>query len=104
LSFLKRYKFVVITLLVVVMIEDILFIRFKSDLITFTVLGLIVIFFKFYKWTTKRIFFLCFIPVAIMFVMFFTDSSSIVLENAAIWLYLLMGVGIVWELFRKGQK
>jgi len=104
LPFLKEYKLVVVTLLVVGIIGDISLIQFKSDLITFAILGLVVFFFRFYKFTTKRIFVLCLIPILIMFFMFLIDSRSIVVEKASVWLFLLLGTGIMWELFKKDTK
>lgn len=104
LSFLKVYRVGVVTLLLVIMIEDILLVGFKSDLITFSILGLIIFFFRFYKTTSKRIFSLAFIPIIVMFLMYFIDAFSVITEKAAIWLFLLMGVGIMQELFKKTEN
>lgn len=102
--FLKEYKSVVITLILVAIIADIFLIRLKSDLIAFAILSLVVFFFKFYKLRSKKIFILCLIPTGIIFLAFLIDSQSLVIEKAAIWLFLLMGTGIVWEFLKRDTK
>lgn len=104
LSFLKEYKQAIVALILVAIIADILFITFKSDPITFTILGLSIVFFKFYKFSNKSIFALCFIPIVIIFFGFIIDPTSLVIEKASIWLFLLMGVGILQEFFKKDAK
>lgn len=102
--FLKEYKLAVITLLLVAIIADIFLIRFKSDIVAFAILGLVVFFFRFYNLRSKKIFFLCLIPTGIIFLAFLIDSQSLAIEKAAIWLFLLMGTGIVWELLKEDKK
>src|SRR3989344_2820329 len=96
--FFNKNKAAINTLILVVIIQDMLLIQYKSDLITFTILGLSIIFFKFYKFTSKTIFVLCSIPVSIIFFRFLIDPASLVIEKASIWLFLLMGTGIIWEI------
>ena len=101
LVLLHEYKQGVIVLLLVLMIADINYIRYESDPITFMILGLIIAFFKFYNFTSKRLFSLCIVPVVIIFWGFLIDPTSLVIEKASIWLFLLMGTGIVQEFFSK---
>ena len=95
---------VVVTLIVVAIIADILSVSFKSDLITFTILGLIIIFFRFYKFSSKSMFTLCFIPLVIIFFSFLINPNSLGLEKASVWLFLIMGVGIIEEIFKSNKK
>lgn len=104
LLFLKEYKHGVIALILTAIIVDIFFIRSKSDAITLTILGLVIFFFRFYKLSRKKIFILCFIPTGTIFFTFLIDPASIAIEKAAIWLFLLMGTGIIQELFATDSK
>jgi len=99
LFFLKEYKHGVVTVLLMAVIADILFIRYASDPITFSILGLIVVMFKFYQFTSKNIFSLGIIPLVIMSFGFLLDPASFVADKASVWLFLLIGIGIVQELF-----
>ena len=99
LLFLKEYKHGVVAVLLMAMIADILFIRYTSDPITLSILGFIIIMFKLYQFTPKKIFALCTFPLVIIFFGFLIDPASPVAEKASIWLFLLMGTGIVQELF-----
>lgn len=101
---LKEYKQVVVTLILLVIFGDILLIKFKSDLVTFTILGLLIISFKFYNFPFKRIFILCFIPIIAIFLEFIIDPASLEIEKAAIWLFLLLGTGIVWQFLNKKEN
>lgn len=104
--FLRKYKSVIMTLVVLGIISDIFLIRFKSDLITFAILALVFFSFKFYKITSKMTFLLGIIPTVIIFLYFLVDSESLFVEKAAIWLFLLLGLGIIQELFisKKNEK
>lgn len=104
ISFLNQNKSVVITLILVGIVADILFIGLKSDLITFSIIGLVIVFFRFYKMSSKKIFVLCFVPIGIIFFGFLIDPASIQIEKASIWLFLLIGAGIVQELITKGKQ
>lgn len=104
LAFLREYKHAIVTLNLLAIIGDILLINFKSDLITFIILGLLIILFKFYKFPFKRIFTLCLIPIVIIFLGFIVDSHSMAINKASIWLFLLLGIGIVQQLFSKGKN
>lgn len=100
----REYKQVIITLIILTIIGDISLINFKSDLITFIILGLLVASFNFYKFPFRRIFVLCLMPVVIIFFGFIINPYSVIVEKAAIWLFLLLGVGIIQQLFNKEKK
>lgn len=104
LGILKEYKHAIITLNLLSIIADILLIKFTSDLITFIILGLLIISFKFYKFSFKRIFVLSIIPIIVIFLGFIIDPSSMAMDKAAIWLFLLIGTGIVLQIFNKGEN
>ena len=99
-SLLNEYKHAIITLILVAVISDIFF-GSKSDLNTFIILGSSIFFFSFYKFNSKRIFILCFIPIGIIFFTFLFSSHPLVSEKAARWLFLLMGTGILQEFIIK---
>lgn len=102
--FLKKNKLAIVTLLLVALVGDILLIKFKSDLITFSIYGLVITFFKFYGYTSKRIFALCSIPIIIVFFGFLINPGSLVIEKASVWLFLLIGAGSIQELMKKDMK
>jgi len=104
LPLLKEYKHAVIAIILIAMIGDIAVIGSKSDVIPFAILGLLIIFFKFYGFSSKMFFILCFIPVVIIFLGFIINPFSVMLDKASIWLFLLMGLGILLELFEKMRK
>ena len=104
LFFFKKYRSVVVVLLFVAIITDILFVGFKSDLIAFTILGLYLAFSKLYRLSSKRTFAFCFVYIGIIFFGFLIDPSSLAIEKAAIWLFLLIGAGILQEFVVKEGK
>lgn len=104
LFFLKEYKHGVVALLLAAIVSDMVFIKLKSDVITLAILGLILLCFRLYKYTPKRIFAICFFPVVVIFFGFMIDPTSVAIEKAAVWLFLLMAAGIVQELFQTGAQ
>lgn len=97
LHILKKYKYVVVTLILVSIVGDILFASFYSDLISFTLLAFTVILFNFYNFSSKKLFVLCFIPILVIFFGFIIAPESREVEKAAAWLFLFMAAGIILE-------
>ena len=104
LALLREYKHAIVTLNLLAIIGDILLIKFTSDLVTFIILGLLIISFKFYKFPFKRIFALDVIPIVVIFFGFIIDPYSMALDKASIWLFLLTGTGIVLQIFNKEER
>jgi len=104
LSFLKKYNQAVNALILAAIIVDILLIQFKSDVITFTIFGLYIILFRFYKFTSQNMFILCFIPLGIILFGFLIDPGFLGIEKASVWLFLIMGAGIVTDFFKLDKK
>lgn len=103
-AFLREYKSVIITLILLSMITDIFLIKFKSDLIALSILGLIIFFFRFYKIESRKIFIICLIPIIIIFLLFIISSASLAIEKAATWLFMMFGIGAIQGLFKKNKK
>lgn len=99
-ALLREYKSVVITLILLSIAVDIFFIKSKSDAIVLGLLGLIIFFFRFYKIENRQIFIICLIPITIIFFLFIVNFESAMIQKAATWLYLLMGAGIIQEIFK----
>jgi len=83
---------------------DILLIENKSDLITFFILSLIILFFRFYKIGSKKIFIVSIFPIVIIFFSFIIAPKSFAIEKASTWLFLLIGTGILQEILGKDTK
>lgn len=98
LHILKKYKYAIVTLILVSIVGDILLANFYSDLISFTILAFTVILFNFYKFDPKKIFVLSLIPIIVIFFGFVIAPESREIEKAATWLFLLMATGIIQEI------
>lgn len=96
---LREFKQGATVLLLMTIISDIIFVRFISDIVTFTVLIFVMILFKFYNFSSKGLFILCIMPLVVIFLGFPVDPRSVEIEKASIWLFLLLGAGIVRELY-----
>lgn len=101
--FFNKHKSVVTSFISLLILQDILFLSRRSDVITLGVLGMVIISSKFYKLSSKRVFLLCFIPLTIMFLTFIMNPNSNAIEKASTWLFLLMGTGILQSFFKKGK-
>jgi hypothetical protein len=62
---------------------------------------------KMYRYSSRMTFMVCLGLVGVMFVFFVGDPESKIAERAAVWLYLMMLVGLlqqVWELRKTSEK
>lgn len=97
-SLLNKNKSVLLTVIRLIVIEDIIFFQTQSDLVYFWILGLYMLATGFYKLTSKETFFFCFFIVALLFIEFVFTGTSEHTEKAAVWLFLFMAIGIFQEL------
>lgn len=85
------------TVIYVSVITDALVLEAKSDLITFSLLGVYSIFIKIYHVTSKSTFIFCLILLLFMYVYFLFTGPSLHTEKTAVWFILFMIVGIVQQ-------
>lgn len=96
-SFLKENKKTVLTLFVVAIFGDILFLNKSSDLIIFGILILSVFFIKIFELKSKLTFLLCLALLTTMFFNYLFTGTSASTEKAAVWLVLFLIVGVIQQ-------
>lgn len=103
---LEKYKHAVVALILTAIIADILAVEFQSYLISLPILAFTIVFFNFYKFSSKKIFLLCFIPILVIFFGYIIAPESLQIKKAATWLFLFMTTGIIWEILKifKNEK
>lgn len=96
-SFLRDNKKTILTLLVVTIFADILFLSKSSDLIIFSILTLYVFFIKIFKLKSKSTFLLSLVLLAMMFFSYLFTGTSASTEKAAVWLMLFLMIGVIQQ-------
>ncbi|MCL4360168.1 hypothetical protein M1555_02840 [Patescibacteria group bacterium] len=99
-TFLLRYRHVVWTLIVVIIAGDIIAVSPPSDLLNFTILGLAVVLFLFYRYPARNFFLLSLLPLSVIGLLFPVNPGAPALETSAVWLFILLAAGILLSLFR----
>lgn len=94
-GFLNKYNQRLLAIVFLFIVADILFVADKSDITLFFVLGLYGLCIKRYKLTSKLTFYLCLFVLLLMFFMIILTRVSIATEKAAVWLFLLLAIGII---------
>lgn len=97
ISFLKENKKTVLTLLVVFIFVDILFVTKNSDIVLFSVLLSYIIFIKIFKINSKLTFLLCLGLLITMYLDYFFTLASVSTEKGAVWLTLFLIVGVIQQ-------
>lgn len=95
--FLKDNKKTILTLLVVAIFADILFLNKSSDLIIFNILALYLFFIKIFQLKSKSTFLFCLAFLIMMFFNYLFTGTSISTEKAAVWLVLFLTVGVIQQ-------
>ncbi|MBI3380148.1 hypothetical protein HY029_05325 [Candidatus Gottesmanbacteria bacterium] len=98
LNILQQYKQVILTAIFLGICADILFLKESSDLRIFTILGIYIASISFFKLSSRFTFILCLLVLAIMYVEFLLTGPSENTEKAAVWLFFLIGTGVVQQL------
>jgi hypothetical protein len=96
--FLKKNKPVVITLIFLAIFADIIFITGNSDIRIFGILGTYIMAVFFYKLKSRLTLLFGLALLGIMYIEFLFTRTSESTENAAVWLYLFLAIGIIQKL------
>jgi len=101
LPFLIKNRITALTLLVIFIFSDILFIKISSDYIIFSVLIFYAIFVKLFKIHSKLTFSFCLGLLILMSIDYLLAQASVSTEKAAVWLILFLVVGVIqrWKEF-----
>lgn len=95
LAVLKKNKPTVLVVLLLVILGDIIFIPTNSDVRTFGILGVSILFILFYSLKSSFVFKLCLLLLVAMFFLFVSSGTSVQTEKAAVWFVLFFAVGII---------
>ena len=98
LNMLQRGKQVVLTTIFLGICADILFLKESSDLRIFALLGIYIASIVFYKLSSRFTYILSLFVLVIMYIEFLLTGASENTEKAAVWLFFLMGTGLVQQL------
>lgn len=94
-SFLKENKKTLLTLLIVAIFADILFLKKSSDLIIFGILIISLFFIKIFQLKSKLTFLLGLTLLVTMFINYLFTGTSASTEKAAVWLILFLIIGVI---------
>ena len=95
ITFLKRNKPVVLTVIFLGILSDIFLLFGSSDTRIFGILGLYVISILLYKLKSRLTFTVSLFLLGIMFFEFLFFGPSANTEKAAVWLFFFLGIGII---------
>ncbi|MDP1721686.1 MAG: hypothetical protein Q8L37_00600 [Candidatus Gottesmanbacteria bacterium] len=95
---LQQGKQVILTTIFLGICADILFLKESSDIRIFTLLGIYIASIFIYKLSGRFTFILSLFVLIIMYIEFLLSGASENTEKAAVWLFFLMGVGLVQQL------
>lgn len=96
-QFLKENKKTLLTLLVVAVFADILFLDKSSDLIIFGIVILYSVFIKMFQIKSKLTFLLCLTLLFTMFINYLFTETSELTEKSAVWFVLFLIVGVIQQ-------
>lgn len=91
----QRYKIVILTVFVMLILSDIVILRESNDIRLFGLLGVYVLNIHFYKLSSRNTFFFCLFLLAVMYVEFLFQGAADSTERAAVWLFFMLLIGIV---------
>src|SRR3989344_2559533 len=97
LFFLRENKKTLLTLFVVAVFADILFLNKSSDLIIFSILIIYAFFIKIFQLKSKLTFLFCLTFLIMMFFNYLFTGTSALTEKAAVWLILFLIVGVIQQ-------
>lgn len=97
LLFLQKQKKTLLSLLVVGIFEDIVLRPTSSDLLTFSVLSIYIVFIFTLKIKSTFTFYICLFLLAISVAIFLFDDMAIAAEKAAVWLILFFVIGVIQQ-------
>lgn len=95
---LHVYKQVVLTLIVLLIGTDVLFLKGSSDIRIFGILGIYVSVILIYKLSSNFTFFMGLISLSLMYILFLITGTSPSTEKAAVWLFFFLGIGMIQRL------
>lgn len=95
---LKDNKPVVLSVIFLGILADPVFITGNSDIRIFGILGLYIVAVFFYKLKSRLTFLFGLALLGIMYIEFLFTGTSPATEKAAVWIYLLLAIGIVQKL------
>lgn len=97
-TYLDTYKQVVLTLVFLLIATDVLFLKEHSDLRLFSILGIYIACINVYRLSGRFTFFIALLDLAMMYILFLTTGTSPSAEKAAVWLFFLLGIGMIQRL------
>lgn len=97
-AILLQYKQVVLTILVIIVLGDIVFLKTESDVMLFDFLAVYIGCIFYYTLTSAATFRFSLLVLAVMSVAFIATGTSVITERAAVWLFFLILTGIVQQI------
>ena len=98
LAHLHAYKQVVLTLIVLLVVADVLFLKESSDIRIFGILGIYIWGILMYKLHSNYTFFMGLLSLFLMYILFLITGTSSSTEKAAVWLFFFLGIGMIQRL------
>lgn len=97
LFFLRENKKTVLTLLVVAIFADTIFLSKSSDMIIFSILILYSVAMKIFNVKSRLTFTISLALLVMMFLSYLLTGTSVVTEKAAVWLILFLIIGVIQQ-------
>lgn len=97
IAILKENKNAVLSLIIVFVFVDALFIGKRSDMEIFGVLAFYILSIKIFKLTSKFTFFLCMVLLVTMSISYLFTFTSVSTEKAAVWFVLFLMIGVLQQ-------
>ncbi len=97
-NFLQRFQEVILTILILMVVGDIVFLKTQSDLVLFGVLGIYIGCILFYRLKSAATFRFGLFVLGLMSLAFIVSGTSVITERAAVWLFFLLLTGILQQI------
>lgn len=97
-TILTRYKQAIVTFIMLLIVADVLLLGESSDIRIFGILGMYIASIVVYRLTSVFTFIVTMVVLVLMYVQFLVSGTSQSTEKAAVWLFFLLGLGIIQRL------
>ncbi len=95
--FFKKNRIFLISVVILLVLYDALFVSISSDLIIFTLLAFYVFISLLFKAKSRLTFSLCLVFLSMLFIEYIKSGASDKAEKIAVWLVLFIAVGIIQQ-------
>lgn len=103
-GFPKQYHSFLLAFFAVGVMSDLFLFKTNFDLRLFILIGLWLFIVKVYRLKSDSTFKLALVFLILLFIFFIFDYESFTTERIAVWIYLILAVGVIQQLFEIKEK